>query len=54
VSYAIVGSVAAAIARNIYLDFDVAFVAGARRPFAWAVAPPIRPCARILTGSSPA
>jgi len=37
-SYAMVGSLAAAIARNIYLDFDVAFVAGARRPFAWAVA----------------
>jgi membrane-bound lytic murein transglycosylase F len=37
-NYAIVGSLAAAIARNIYLDFDVAFPAGASRPFAWAVA----------------
>ena len=36
-SYAIVGSLAAAIARNIYLDFDVAFPAGDKRPFAWAV-----------------
>ncbi len=36
-SYAIVGSLAAAIARNIYLDFDVAFTAGAKRPLAWAV-----------------
>ena len=39
-SYAIVGSLAAAIARNIYLDFDIAFPAGGRRPFAWAVASP--------------
>src|SRR5262249_4591977 len=37
-SYAMVGSLAAAIARNIYLDFDIAFAAGTRRPFAWAVA----------------
>ena len=36
-SYAIVGSLAAAIARNIYLDFDVAFTAGTKRPLAWAV-----------------
>jgi membrane-bound lytic murein transglycosylase F len=36
-SYAIVGSLAAAIARNIYLDFDVAFTAGSKQPLAWAV-----------------
>jgi membrane-bound lytic murein transglycosylase F len=39
VSYAVVASSDAAIARNIYLDFDVAFTAGPRREFAWAVAP---------------
>jgi membrane-bound lytic murein transglycosylase F len=39
VSYAVVASSDAAIARNIYLDFDVAFPAGPRREFAWAVAP---------------
>ena len=39
VNYAIVASSDAAIARNIYLDFDVAFAAGPRREFAWAVAP---------------
>jgi membrane-bound lytic murein transglycosylase F len=38
ISYAIVASSDAAIARNIYLDFDVAFSAGPRREFAWAVA----------------
>ena len=38
-SYAIVASSDATIARNIYLDFDVAFPAGPRREFAWAVAP---------------
>jgi membrane-bound lytic murein transglycosylase F len=37
--YAIVGSIAAAVARNIYLDFDVAFAAGGRREVAWVVAP---------------
>jgi membrane-bound lytic murein transglycosylase F len=36
-SYAIVGSLAAAIARNIYLDFEVAFPVGGRRQLAWAV-----------------
>jgi membrane-bound lytic murein transglycosylase F len=36
-SYAIVGSLAAAIARNIYLDFDVAFPIGGKRQLAWAV-----------------
>jgi membrane-bound lytic murein transglycosylase F len=36
-NYAIVGSLAAAIARNIYLDFDVAFPAGGHRSLAWAV-----------------
>ena len=39
VSYAVVASSDAAVARNIYLDFDVAFAAGPRREFAWAVAP---------------
>jgi membrane-bound lytic murein transglycosylase F len=39
VSYAVVTSSDAAVARNIYLDFDVAFSAGPRREFAWAVAP---------------
>ena len=37
VGYAIVGSVAAALARNIYLDFDVAFQVGGKREIAWAV-----------------
>lgn len=39
VSYAVVASSDAALARNIYLDFDVAFPAGPRREFAWAVSP---------------
>ena len=38
-SYAIVGSIAASLARNIYLDFDVAFPAGGAREVAWAVSP---------------
>jgi membrane-bound lytic murein transglycosylase F len=38
-SYAIVASSDAAVARNIYLDFDVAFPAGPEREFAWAIAP---------------
>jgi membrane-bound lytic murein transglycosylase F len=38
-NYAVVASSDAAVARNIYLDFDVAFPAGPRREFAWAVAP---------------
>lgn len=38
-SYAIVGSIAASLARNIYLDFDVAFAAGGKRDVAWAVSP---------------
>jgi membrane-bound lytic murein transglycosylase F len=37
VGYAIVGSLAASLARNIYLDFDVAFPAGGKRDVAWAV-----------------
>ena len=37
-SYAVVGSLAAAIARNIYLDFDVAFPVAGKRQIAWAVA----------------
>ncbi len=38
-SYAIVGSLATAVARNIYLDFDVAFRVGGTRDLAFAVAP---------------
>jgi membrane-bound lytic murein transglycosylase F len=38
-SYAIVGSIAAAVARNIYLDFDVGFPAGGTHQVAWAVNP---------------
>jgi membrane-bound lytic murein transglycosylase MltF len=37
IGYAIVGSIAASLARNIYLDFDVAFTAGGKREIAWAV-----------------
>ena len=39
ISYAVVASSDATVARNIYLDFDVAFPAGPQREFAWAVAP---------------
>ncbi len=39
VDYAVVPSIDAAAARNIVLDFDVAFVAGPPRDLAWAVAP---------------
>ena len=39
VGYAIVGSIAASLARNVYLDFDVAFAAGGKRDIAWAVPP---------------
>jgi membrane-bound lytic murein transglycosylase F len=38
-SYAVVGSIAASLARNIYLDFEVAFPAGGKRDVAWAVSP---------------
>lgn len=38
-SYAIIGSIAASLARNIYLDFDVAFPAGSKHDVAWAVSP---------------
>jgi membrane-bound lytic murein transglycosylase F len=38
-SYAIVGSIAASLARNIYLDFEVAFPAGGKLDVAWAVSP---------------
>jgi len=38
INYAVVASSHAAMARNIYLGFDVAFAAGPRREFAWAVA----------------
>jgi membrane-bound lytic murein transglycosylase F len=36
-SYAIAESLAALTARNVYLDFDVAFSAGGKRQYAWAV-----------------
>jgi len=39
ISYAIIDSIAAAVARNIYLDFEVAFPAGGKREVAWAVSP---------------
>jgi membrane-bound lytic murein transglycosylase F len=39
VDYAIVPSSDAAVARNIYLDFDVAFAAGPRRELSWSVNP---------------
>jgi len=39
INYAVVASSDAAVARNIYLDFDVAFTAGPQREFAWALAP---------------
>ena len=39
VNYAIVGSLAASLARNIYLDFEVAFPAGRKREVAWIVPP---------------
>jgi len=37
VGYAIVGSLAASLARNVYLDFEVAFPAGRKREVAWVV-----------------
>ncbi len=37
--YAIVASIEAAVSRNIYLNYDVAFAAGERRELAWAVSP---------------
>jgi membrane-bound lytic murein transglycosylase F len=37
VNYAVVMSSDAALSRNIYLDFDVAFTAGATRQMAWAL-----------------
>jgi membrane-bound lytic murein transglycosylase F len=39
ISYAVVASSDAALARNIYLDFDVGFPVGPQREFAWVVAP---------------
>ncbi len=48
VGYAIVGSLAASLARNIYLDFDVAFAAGAKRDIAWAVSPRVPDLLREL------
>jgi membrane-bound lytic murein transglycosylase F len=43
VDYAVVPSIDAAGARNIYLDFDIAFAVGGKRDLAWAVAPGQRP-----------
>jgi peptidoglycan lytic transglycosylase F len=42
ISYAIVGSLAAAIARHVYLDYEVAFTAGPKRDLGWIVAPRFR------------
>ena len=39
VDYAIVPSIDAAASRNIFLDYDVAFIVGGKRDLAWAVAP---------------
>lgn len=39
VDFAVVPSIDAAAARNIYLEFDVAFTVGPKRDLAWAVAP---------------
>ncbi|MEO8345232.1 MAG: membrane-bound lytic murein transglycosylase MltF [Betaproteobacteria bacterium] len=39
VDFAVVPSIDAAASRNIFLDFDVGFVVGAKRELAWAVAP---------------
>jgi membrane-bound lytic murein transglycosylase F len=48
IGYAIVGSLAASLARNIYLDFDVAFTAGGKRDIAWAVPPRFKDLQRDL------
>jgi membrane-bound lytic murein transglycosylase F len=39
IDYAIVGSFAAAAARTVYIDYEVAFPLGVKRELAWAVAP---------------
>ena len=39
VDYAIVPSIDASASRNVFLDYDVGFSAGAKRELAWAVAP---------------
>ena len=39
VDYAVVPSIDAAASRNIFLDYDVGFVVGAKRELAWAIAP---------------
>ena len=39
IDYAVVPATDAAVARNVHLDFDVAFAAGPERQFAWVVAP---------------
>jgi membrane-bound lytic murein transglycosylase F len=48
VSYALVASNEAAVARNIYLDFDVGFTAGAPRQLAWMVPDRFAPLAAEL------
>jgi membrane-bound lytic murein transglycosylase F len=47
-SYALVASNEAAVARNIYLDFDVGFTAGAPRELAWMVPGRFAPLAADL------
>jgi len=39
IDYALVGSLAAAAARTVYLDYEVAFPLGTKRELAWAVSP---------------
>ena len=39
IDYAIVGSLAAAAARTVYIDYEVAFPLGVKRELAWAVSP---------------
>ena len=39
IDYAIVGSLAAAAVRTVYLDYEVAFPLGVKREIAWAVSP---------------
>lgn len=39
IGYAIVGSIAASMARNVYVDYEVAFSVGAKREAAWIVPP---------------
>ena len=39
VDFAVVPSIDAAVARNIYLEFDIAFTVGPKRDLAWVVSP---------------